>query len=80
VPLSYDIHPNSDRAALELKYWFYSSHIFKIDMDYTCHGENLLKPDGTIENVGRDILRGEGDFASPSRFLKGVVSYSRRLH
>jgi hypothetical protein len=90
VPLGYDMQPNSDRAAIQLKYWFSPRTSLKIDMDYTRHGENLLKADGTIlmdstgmlpiGNVGGDILRGDGDFLAPNRFLKGNISHSRRVH
>ncbi len=78
-PLGYDMQPNSDRMALQLKYWFSPRTSLIVDMDYTRHGENLLKPDGSIENVGGDILRGEGDFLLASRFLKGNVSHSRHI-
>lgn len=78
-PLGYDMQPNSDRAALQLKYWISPRTSLKIDMDYTRHGENLLKPDGSIENVGGDILRGDGDFFTANRFLKGNVSHTRRI-
>jgi hypothetical protein len=66
----------------------------RLDLDYTRHGENLLDSAGNIlmgdnprfpgaqapiGNVGGDILRGDGDDLVGNRFLRGNVSYQRRV-
>jgi hypothetical protein len=40
-------------------------------------GSNLPAP---IGNVGGDILRGDGDFLVGNRFLRGNVSFTRRIN
>lgn len=96
APVGYDMQPNSDRLALQLRYWFAPRTFIRVDVDYTRHGENLLDSAGQIVigedprypgspilmpigNVGGDILRGDGDFLVGNRFLRGNVSYMRRV-
>jgi hypothetical protein len=40
-------------------------------------GSGIIAP---IGNVGADIARGDGDFLQGNRFLRGVVSTTRRLN
>lgn len=80
TPLGYPIQPNSDRWAFQLRSWLAPRIAFALTADYTRHGENLLGPDGgLLENVGGDILRGDGDMRSPHRFLQGRRSFQRRI-
>lgn len=96
APIGYDINPNSDRLAFQLKTWFTPRTFLKLDFDYTRHGENILDANGKIMmgddprypgsglqapigNVGGDALRGDGDFVQGNRFLRGVLSYQRRV-
>ena len=93
-PVGYDMQPNSDRWAFQLRTWFTPRTFVRIDFDYTRHGENMLDSTGNIMmgdhprypgtlapigNVGGDILRGDGDDIQGNRFLRGNVSYQRRL-
>jgi len=91
TPLGYPMQPNSDRWALQLRYWLAPRIALTLSADYTRHGENLLGPDGKllteerngtiipIGNVGGDILRGDGDMLAPNRFLRGRRSIQRHL-
>lgn len=90
----YDMQPNSDRIALQARLWFSPRSSVRIDVDYTRHGENILDAFGNIlvgehpqfpgapafiGNVGGDVSRGESDFLIGNRFLRGNVSYQRRV-
>jgi hypothetical protein len=88
APLGYNMQPNSDRWALQLRYWIAPRITLLLQADYTRHGENLLGPDGNvltdawgrpIGNVGGDVLRGDGDVLAPNRFLRGNLSLMRRF-
>ncbi len=96
TPVGYDIQPNSDRAALQLRHWFTPRTFVRVDLDYTRHGENHLDSTGNIiaaedpnypgsgilvavGNVGGDMLRGDGDGLAGNTFLRGNVSYQRRV-
>ncbi len=94
APVGYDMQSNSDRVALQLRTWFTPRTFVRLDLDYTRHGENILDSLGNIligdhpqypgapapiGNVGGDILRGDGDDLYGNRFLRGNVSYQRRL-
>ncbi|NQW31052.1 MAG: hypothetical protein HQ472_11140 [Ignavibacteria bacterium] len=96
APIGYDMNPNSDRLAVQLKTWFTPRTFLRADFDYTRHGENILGTNGKIlmgedprypgsglqapiGNVGGDALRGDGDFLQGNRFLRGVLSYQRRV-
>lgn len=96
APVGYDMQPNSDRLALQVRQWFTPRTFVRIDLDFTRHGENLLDSTGhiimgedprfpgsgvmtPIGNVGGDVFRGDGDFLQGNRFLRGNVSYSRRV-
>jgi len=94
APIGYNMQSNSDRLALQLKHWFTPRTFVRLDLDYTRHGENLLDSAGNIlmgdnprfpgaqapiGNVGGDILRGDGDDLVGNRFLRGNVSYQRRV-
>lgn len=48
APVGYDMQPNSDRLALQLRWWFTPRTSVRIDVDYTRHGENLLDANGNI--------------------------------
>ncbi|MCS6965272.1 MAG: hypothetical protein NZ473_00685 [Candidatus Kapabacteria bacterium] len=92
APLGYDMQPNSDRWALQLRYWIAPRITLTTSIDYTRHGENFLGPDGRlltevrngvvlpIGNVGGNVLRGDGDVLAPNRFLRGKRSDTRRFH
>ncbi|MBU3741559.1 MAG: capsule assembly Wzi family protein [Candidatus Kapabacteria bacterium] len=90
----YDMQPNSDRLAVQATFWFTPRTSVRIDVDYTRHGENILDAFGNIlvgedprfpgapafiGNVGGDVTRGESDFLQGNRFLRGNVSYQRRI-
>lgn len=78
APIGYNIQPNSDRLAVQAKYWFSARNFLQVDFDYTRWGENILDAKGnvltvdttiggtalraTIGNMGGDMLRGDGDF------------------
>ncbi len=80
TPLGYDMQPNSDRWALQVRYWLAPRFWLNLGADYTRHGENLLGTDGRLlVNVGGDILRGDGDVLTPNRFLRGNRSDTRRI-
>ena len=94
APLGYNMQPNSDRLALQWRTWFTPRTFVRIDVDYTRHGENILDSAGNIlmgsnphfpgaispiGNVGGDVFRGDGDDLYGNRFLRGNVSYQRRL-
>jgi hypothetical protein len=94
TPIGYDMQPNSDRWAFQLRTWFTPRTFVRIDFDYTRHGENHLDSTGNIitgdnprfpgttvaiGNVGGDILRGDGDDLQGNRFLRGNVSHQRRV-
>lgn len=94
APIGYNMQSNSDRIALQLKHWFTPRTFVRLDAEYTRHGENLLDSAGNIVmgdnprfpgamapigNVGGNILRGDGDDLVGNRFLRGNVSYQRRL-
>lgn len=87
APIGYDIQPNSDRWALQVKYWFAPRTFMQIDLGYGRHGENYLDAAGNIitkdydiggrviaypvGNVGGDALRGDADFLYPESFRLG---------
>ncbi|GAB1430771.1 hypothetical protein MASR2M18_16050 [Ignavibacteria bacterium] len=87
APIGYDMQPNSDRWALQAKYWFAPRFFVQIDLDYGRHGENYLDSAGKIitkdydiggrviaypvGNVGGDALRGDADFLYPESFRVG---------
>lgn len=48
APVGYDMQPNSDRLALQLRHWFAPRTFIRVDFDYTRHGENLLDASGQI--------------------------------
>lgn len=94
APLGYNMQSNSDRLALQLRHWFTPRTFIRIDVDFTRHGENILDSLGNvlvgpnprfpgalspIGNVGGDILRGDADDLVGNRFLRGNVSYQRRI-
>ncbi len=79
-PLGYPIQPNSDRWAFQIRSWLAPRIALTLNADYTRHGENVLSSDGSlIDNVGGDILRGDGDMRSPNRFLRGRRSFQRHV-
>lgn len=44
----YNMQPNSDRLALQIRHWFTPRTFVKIDLDYTRHGDNFLDSTGKI--------------------------------
>ncbi|MBX7156282.1 MAG: hypothetical protein U0Y96_04150 [Candidatus Kapaibacterium sp.] len=76
APLGYNMQPNSDRIAVQAKYWLTARTFLQLDFDYTRWGENILDSKGNIAtvvldsgktiipvgNVGGNMLRGDGDF------------------
>ena len=48
APVGYDMQPNSDRLALQLRHWFTPRTFVRLDLDYTRHGDNLLDASGQI--------------------------------
>ncbi len=48
APVGYDMQPNSDRMALQVRHWFTPRTFVRLDLDYTRHGENLLDASGRI--------------------------------
>ncbi|RPI68828.1 MAG: hypothetical protein EHM43_03710 [Ignavibacteriae bacterium] len=94
APVGYDMQPNSDRWAFQLRAWFTPRTFIRLDVDYTRHGENILDSIGNIQvgdnprfpgnpapigNVGGDLLRGDGDDLVGNSFLRGNVSHQRRV-
>lgn len=94
APVGYNMQSNSDRIALQGRWWFTPRTNVRIDLDYTRRGENILDSAGNIlmgqhpteptwivpiGNVGGDILRGDGDFIQGNRFLRGNLSTTRRV-
>lgn len=94
APLGYNMQPNSDRLAIQWRTWFTPRTFIRLDLDYTRHGDNILDSTGNIAmgenpfypgamspigNVGGDILRGDGDDLQGNHFLRGIVSYQRRI-
>lgn len=93
-PLGYSMQPNSDRLAMQWRTWFTPRTFVRVDLDYTRHGENILDSSGQvlmgpnphfpnamspIGNVGGDMFRGDGDDLQGNRFLRGNISYQRRV-
>ncbi len=48
APVGYNMQPNSDRIALQLRHWFTPRTYVRLDADYTRHGENYLDANGKI--------------------------------
>jgi cytochrome c-type biogenesis protein CcmF len=48
APVGYDMQPNSDRWAFQLKSWFSPRTFVRLDFDYTRHGENILSAIGRL--------------------------------
>jgi hypothetical protein len=48
APLGYNIQPNSDRVAVQAKWWISGRNFFEINADYTRWGENILDKNGDI--------------------------------
>ena len=48
APVGYDMQSNSDRLALQLRYWLTPRTYVRVDADYTRHGENLLDANGNL--------------------------------
>lgn len=44
----YNMQPNSDRIAFQVRHWFTPRTFVKVDMDYTRHGDNFLDSTGNI--------------------------------
>jgi hypothetical protein len=84
APLGYSMQPNSDRWAVQLRYWLGVRSSLTLGLDYSRHGENGLEwRNGRwelVENVGGDLLRGDRDMEQPNRFLRGRRSIERRAH
>lgn len=53
APVGYDMNPNSDRLAVQARYWLTPRTYVRVDVDYTRHGENRLNPDGSVV-IGED--------------------------
>lgn len=94
APIGYDMQPNSDRWAVQLRTWFTPRTFVRLDVDVTRHGENILDSTGNIlvgdnprfpgnpapiGNVGGDLLRGDGDDLVGNTFLRGNVSHQTRV-
>ena len=58
APLGYNIQPNSDRLALQAKYWLTPRTYLKIDADYTRWGENILDSNSVILTKTVDLGNG----------------------
>ena len=48
APIGYDMQPNSDRLALQLRHWLTPRTSIRVDLDYTRHGENILDSKGNV--------------------------------
>ncbi len=51
APLGYNMQPNSERVAMQLKFWLSARSSLQIDADYTRWGENLLDSLGNIRTA-----------------------------
>ncbi len=86
--IGYQMQPNSDRIALQARYWLSPRTTIHLEADYTRSGENFLAPNGkiltnnlnwAIGNVGSDIARGDDDVLIYRAFLSGNRSETRRI-
>jgi hypothetical protein len=86
--IGYQMQPNSDRIALQARYWLAPRTTLHLEADYTRSGENYLAPNGkiltnnqnwAIGNVGSDIARGDDDVLTYRAFLSGNRADMRRI-
>lgn len=86
--IGYQMQPNSDRFALQARWWFAPRTTMLVEADYTRMGENILDTGGMIVrdlflqpfgNAGSDVLRGDGDNLVYRPFLSGVRADMRRI-
>jgi len=56
----YNMQPNSDRIAFQVRHWFTPRTFVKVDMDYTRHGDNLLDSNGKIVEAEDPRFPGSG--------------------
>ena len=59
APLGYDIQPNSDRWAVQVKTWLLPRTWVQVDFDYTRWGENYLDSAGHIKTAPYVTLAGD---------------------
>jgi hypothetical protein len=59
APLGYNIQPNSDRFAVQAKWWISGRNFLEINADYTRWGENILDKNGTI--LTQTVIYQNGD-------------------
>lgn len=59
APLGYNIQPNSDRIAIQAKWWISGRNFLEINADYTRWGENLLDKNGDIATQTVIYLNGD---------------------
>ena len=76
APLGHRLGPNSDRWQVQASRRFRGGVGANLALSRTRHGDNVLRPDGTILNVGGDLNLGwrPGDEREEKRFLAGQVS------
>ncbi len=76
APLGHVLGPNSDRWRLGLKRRFTRNLEATVELSRTRHGDNEVRADGSIRNVGGDLHLGRraGDETETKQFLDGVVS------
>lgn len=76
APLGHALGPNSDRWQVGLTRRFAPGLSVGLEFSRTRHGDNELLPDGSIRNVGGDLLLGwrPGDERESKKFLDGNLN------
>ncbi len=74
------LQPNSELFFLEINYRFTNRLTLTADFSYGNHGANIVKDDGTVQNVGGDINLGHRAFDPETvKFLDGLLEISRNI-
>jgi hypothetical protein len=74
------LQPNSELFFLEISYRFTNRLTLTADFSYSNHGSNIVKEDGTVQNVGGDINLSHRTFDSETvKFLDGRLEISRNI-
>ena len=73
LPIGAALNPNSDEHAVRLSYNVNSRLNITATFKHQRSGMNIIDSTGRIAaNVGSNILRGDGDFEIPNKFLQGL--------
>jgi hypothetical protein len=81
APLGHSLGPNSDRWRVAVERRWTRDLSTSVSFGRSRHGDNVLRQDGTILNVGGDLHRGwrPGDRRNDKDFLDGNLSVRRLL-